>query len=277
VETEEDFGMLGTPPSHPALLDWLAVEYRDHGGSMKHLLRVIVTSETYRRTSVTTAGLREADPRNRLFARGARYRLGAEVVRDQALAIAGLLSAKMGGPPVMPPQPAGLWRSTYSGQKWVDAEGEDRWRRGVYTFWKRTTPHPAMITFDAGSREVCQIRRIQTNTPLQALVTMNDPAFVEAAAALARRMVTDADGDQPRLTRGLRLALTRQVQPAESAPLEDLLAAARGDFSANPARAADFLAFGRQTAPAGMPPAEFAAWTVAANAILNLDETLSRP
>ena len=277
VETEEDLGALGTPPSHPELLDWLAAEYRDGGWSLKKLLRVLVTSETYRRDSRATAAQRAADPRNRLLARGARQRLTAEAVRDQALAVSGLLSDKTGGPPVMPPQPAGLWRSTYSGDKWVDAEGPDRWRRGIYTFLKRTSPHPFMTTFDAGSREVCLIRRIQTNTPLQALLTLNDPAFLEAASALARRMVEGASGDEARARLGLRLALIREVDPAEAAPLLALVRDARTRLAADPASALDLLAVGRQSAPAGLTDAEFAAWTVAANAILNLDEVLSRP
>src|SRR5262249_34822268 len=152
--------------------------------------------------------LREADPRNLTQSRGARFRLGAEAVRDQALSIAGLLSLKMGGPPVMPPQPAGLWRSTYNSRKWVESEGEDRFRRGLYTYLKRTTPYPSMITFDGGSGEVCQIRRIRTNTPLQALVTLNDPVYLEAAAGLARRMITEGGKtNTSRIVRGLRLAL----------------------------------------------------------------------
>jgi hypothetical protein len=166
VETEEDFGALGTPPSNPKLLDLLAAEYRDGGWSLKKLIKFIVMSDTYRQASETTPELHEADPRNVLASRGARYRLSAEVVRDSALTVSGLLSKKMGGPPVMPPQPAGLWRSTYSAKSWIDAEGEERHRRGLYTYLKRTTPYPSFITFDGGSGEVCQIRRIRTNTPL---------------------------------------------------------------------------------------------------------------
>ncbi|NDD66011.1 MAG: DUF1553 domain-containing protein, partial [Acidobacteria bacterium] len=172
VETEEDFGAQGSAPTNPELLDWLAATYRDQGWSLKRLIRTIVLTQTYRQASEITPSLREADPRNTFASRGARYRLSAETIRDQALSIAGLLSTKMGGPPVMPPQPSGLWRSTYNGQKWIDSEGEDRYRRGLYTYLKRTTPYPLMTTFDAGSGEVCQIRRLRTNTPLQALVTL---------------------------------------------------------------------------------------------------------
>ncbi len=276
VETEEDFGALGSLPSNPELLDWLAAEYRDKGWSLKRLLKTIVLSATYKQSAASSAALREVDPRNALSSRGARHRLPAEVIRDQALAVAGLLSSKRGGPPVMPPQPAGLWRSTYSGQKWIDAEGEDRWRRGLYTYWKRTTPYPSMLAFDAGSREVCQIRRIASNTPLQALVTLNDPVYLEAAAALAGRMTSTGDDPAARMAGGLRMALIRPVRPAETAPLLRLRQEAESEFASDPARTDSFLASGRALVPAGMSRAAFAGWMVAASAILNLDEFLTR-
>ncbi len=276
VETEEDFGALGALPANPELLDWLAAEYRDDGWSLKRLLKTIVLSAAYRQSSDTDPARREADPVNALSSRGARFRLSAEVVRDESLAVAGLLSSKRGGPPVMPPQPSGLWRSTYNGQQWIDAEGEDRWRRGLYTYWKRTTPYPSMLAFDAGSREVCQIRRIPSNTPLQALVTLNDPVYLEAAAALAGRMIGDASGDQGRMERGLRLALVRPVRAGEATPLLRLRAEAEREFAADPKRADDFLASGRARVPDDVPRPAFAAWMVAANAILNLDEFLTR-
>jgi hypothetical protein len=224
VETEEDFGALGSAPSHPELLDWLAAHYRDGGWSLKKLLKTIVMSDTYRQRSDVTPALVAADPRNLLLSRGSRFRLPAETIRDQALSISGLLSAKMGGPPVMPPQPAGLWRSTYNTKAWVDATGEDRFRRGLYTYLKRTTPYPSFTTFDAGSGEICQIRRIRTNTPLQSLVTLNDPVYLEAAGALAGRMATTSDGaplTDPTaiVARGLTLALVRPLRAGESEPL----------------------------------------------------------
>jgi hypothetical protein len=276
VETEEDFGALGSPPSNQNLLDWLAAEYRDGGWSMKRLIKTIVMSETYRQASEITPALRETDPRNLLQSRGARFRLSAEAVRDQALSVAGLLSNKMGGPSVMPPQPAGLWRSTYSGKSWVNAEGEDRYRRGLYTYLKRTTPYPSMVTFDGGSGEVCQIRRIRTNTPLQALVTLNDPVYLEAAAGLARRMITEARTANTRAARGLRLALIRPVRTGEAEQLIRLQRAALKDFVAAPEKANALLKSTRAVAPVGMSNAEFASWVVAANAILNLDEFLTR-
>ena len=276
VETEEDFGALGIPPSNPALLDWLAAEYRDGGWSIKHLLRSIVLSETYRQASESDEKLAKSDPRNFLISRGARFRLGAEAIRDQALAVSGLLSSKMSGPPVMPPQPAGLWRSTYNGLKWVDAEGEDRYRRGLYTYLKRTTPYPTMTTFDGGSGEVCQIRRIRTNTPLQALVVLNDPVYLEAAAALAKRMVEAGPDDATRATHGLRLALIRPLHEHEIDPLLKLQQDALAKFTASPTQAAEFLKTVRSQTPQGCSEAAFAAWVVTANAILNLDEFLSR-
>ena len=188
VETEEDFGTQGLEPSHVELLDWLAVEYQQCGWSLKHLLKTIVLSGTYQQSSVISADKLEKDPRNRLLSRGPRFRMSAEMIRDQALAAAGLMTFKVGGPSVMPPQPSGIWKTTYSDKKWINAEGEDRYRRGLYTYWKRTSPFPAMTTFDAGSGEVCLIRRVRTNTPLQALITLNDPSFVEASGGLATQM-----------------------------------------------------------------------------------------
>jgi hypothetical protein len=182
----------------------------------------------------------------------------------------------MGGPPVMPPQPAGLWRSTYNGRNWIDADGEDRFRRGVYTYLKRTTPYPSMTTFDSGSGEVCQIRRIRTNTPLQALVTLNDPVYLEAAAGLARRMLTEAEGLDQRAVRGARLALVRQVELREVAPLVALYREMERVYLAEPDKAEALISATRAEAPAGTTRPAFAAWIVVANAILNLDEFLTR-
>ena len=275
VETEEDFGAQGAAPTNPELLDWLAAEYRDNGWSLKKLIKTIVMSETYKQASEITPNLREADPRNVINSRGARFRLGAEAVRDQALAVAGLLSSKMGGPPVMPPQPAGLWRSTYNTKNWIDAEGEDRFRRGLYTYLKRTTPYPTMTTFDAGSGEICQMRRIRTNTPLQALVTLNDPVYLEAAAGLAKRMVT-SDDTKCACGTGLRLALIRPLRAGEAAPLIALQKDAQKEFVAAPEKADALLKAARCSAPDGISKPAFAAWIVTANAILNLDEFLTR-
>ena len=276
VETEEDFGALGAVPTHPEVLDWLAAEYRDNGWSLKKFMKTILLSRTYRQASELTPELRETDPRNQMFSRGARFRLSAEVVRDESLAAAGLLSDKMGGPPVMPPQPDGLWRSTYNGQKWVNAEGEDRFRRALYTYLKRTTPYPSMTTFDGGSGEVCQIRRIRTNTPLQALVTLNDPVFLEAAGALAVRMVNDGTNAGERALRGLRLALIRPARNGEIDPLLTLQADTARSFETTPENAVALIQSTRARKPADVSDAEFAAWIVVANTLLNLDEFLTR-
>ena len=275
VETEEDFGALGAAPSNPELLDKLAAEYRDGGWSLKKLLKTIVLSDTYRQSSEISAALQELDPRNTIPSRGARFRLGAEVVRDQALAVAGLLSTKLGGPSVMPPQPAGLWRSTYNGKTWVDAEGADRFRRSLYTYLKRTTPYPSLTMFDAGSGEVCQIRRIRTNTPLQALVTLNDPVYLEAAAALAKRMVNQPADADSRVAYGLRLALIRPLVQGETEPLVRLQREVKSKFAESPDQAAAIIKTCRGN-PGEMNSAEFASWIVTANAILNLDEFLTR-
>jgi hypothetical protein len=186
VETAEDFGTQGEKPTHPELLDWLAVEFMDRGWSMKAIHRLIVTSATYRQSSKLTPTLQQRDPLNKLLARAPRFRVEAEMVRDIVLAASGLLSRTIGGPSVFPPQPEGIWDLPYNDDKWVPSEGEDRYRRGLYTFMRRTAPYPSFLTFDAGSREICTVRRPRTNTPLQALTTLNDPAFFEAAEALGR-------------------------------------------------------------------------------------------
>ncbi len=262
VETEEDFGSQGTVPSHPELLDWLAVDYRENGWSLKHLLKTMVTSRTYRQSSIVTSKSLAADPRNRLLSRGPRFRLSAETVRDQALAVSGLLVNKLGGPSVMPPQPPGVWKSTYSGEKWKTAVGPDRYRRGLYTYLKRTSPHPAMLAFDAGSGEVCQIRRVRTNTPLQALITLNDPAFVEAAGALSQRMKS--------LEHGFRLVLARPPSKDELQRLEQLSQSLTELFQNSPDEARQFLE------SAGMQTGD-AAKVAVASVLLNLDETLMKP
>ena len=262
VETEEDFGSQGTVPTHPELLDWLAVDYRENGWSLKHLLKTIVQSETYQQSSKATPDRIRADPRNRLMSRAPRFRLSAETVRDQALAVSGLLTRKLGGPSVMPPQPAGVWKSTYSGEKWQNAEGPDRYRRGLYTYLKRTSPHPAMLTFDSGSGEVCQIRRVRTNTPLQALVTLNDPAFVEAAGALSKRMKS--------IEHGFRLVLVRVPTEAELKRLSALYSTLDDDFKNDPQSARDLLESAR------LEDGD-AAMVAVASVLLNLDETLMKP
>jgi hypothetical protein len=229
VETLENFGSVGEGPSHPELLDWLALHFQnDLHWDMKALLRELVTSATYRQSAVTTAALRAKDPRNRLLAHGPQQRLTAEMVRDQALLASGLLSTVMGGPPVMPPQPPGIWNSVYNDAKWTDATGPNRYRRAIYTFIKRTSGYPSALMFDASDRDTSLPRRIATNTPLQALVTLNDPVYQETARALARRVMKDIPAKasdnsdsvlDARLVYETRLVLSRDPTAHELAKL----------------------------------------------------------
>ncbi|WKN42386.1 DUF1553 domain-containing protein [Tunicatimonas pelagia] len=268
VETIEDFGTQGAKPSHPALLDWLALQFmHEHHWSVKSALKQMVMSATYRQASEVTPGLLAADPRNRLLARGPRVRLTAEQVRDQVLAVSGLLSKKMYGPSVMPPQPEGVWQIVYSGLAWETSEGEDKHRRALYTYWRRTSPYPSMIAFDGPSREFCVTRRIDTNTPLQALVTLNDPVFVEAAQSLAKQMQQAGEATQDQLRFGYRQAIANSLETTKLEQLEKLYAEAQQYYQDNPDEVVKM---------AGKEDAELAALAVVANAILNLDEFVTK-
>ncbi|MFO0901246.1 MAG: DUF1553 domain-containing protein [Pirellulales bacterium] len=274
VATSEDFGLQGDMPSHPELLDWLAVDLQEHGWDLKRLLRQLVTSAAYRQSCAVTPEQFERDPENRLLARGPRNRLDAEVVRDQALSVAGLLSHKMFGPSVKPPQPnLGLSAAFGSGIDWETSAGEDRYRRGLYTAWRRSNPYPSMLTFDAPNREVCTVRRPRSNTPLQALVTLNDPVYIEAAQALARRMIAEGGASTAdRLAFGFRTCLTRLPSAAELERLTTLYDDLRARYAGD-----EPLARSLATDPIGPPPegvaiADLAAWTAVANVLLNLDE-----
>ncbi len=272
VETSEDFGTQGTPPTHPELLDWLATEYIRLGWHTKPLLRLIVTSATYRQSSRVSPALQERDPQNRLLARGPRFRMEAEMIRDVALRAAGLLSDKIGGPSVFPVQPDGTWAVPYNGDVWKTSEGPDRYRRGIYTFWRRSAPYPSFVSFDATSREYCTLRRIRTTTPLQALTTLNDPAFFEAARGLARRMLREGGADtRAQLAYGFRCCVARAPKPAEAARLVALYNQQLANYRSDP-KAAALLAGGPDSQP---KLAEIAALTVVSNVLLNLDETLT--
>ncbi len=277
VETSEDFGSQGDLPSHPELLDWLAVELRESGWNLKHLLRLMVTSATYRQSSVTTAELLEADPTNRLYARGPRFRVSAESVRDQTLFVSGLLSDKMFGPPVNPLQPElGLKAAFGSDTDWKTSEGDDRYRRGLYTTWRRSSPYPSMAQFDAPNREVCSLRRIRTNTPLQALVTLNDPVYVEAAQALARRIVESRDTVKERIEFAFQNVLLRTPTDDETARLMSFADNTYKEFLARPEDAMQMATQPLGAAPEGSDIIELATWTVLSNVILNLDEILMK-
>lgn len=280
VESEEDFGTQGTLPSHPELLDWLAVEFRENGWDVKRLLKLIVTSSAYRQSSKVTPELLQKDPLDRLLSRYPRRRLGAEEVRDQALAVSGLLSEKLGGPSVYPPQPDGLWKVAFNGASQAEyktSTGEDRWRRGLYTVWRRSMPNPTMVTFDAPSRETCTIRRVPTNTPLQAFVTLNDPVFVECAQALARRIMKDGGTDaDARIRFALQLCLARPVDEKQVAPLRQLFDEELLHYKQVPDEAAKLATQPLGPLPNGLDGAEAAAWTSVANVLLNLDGFLAR-
>ena len=270
VETLENFGSVGEEPSHPELLDWLALHFQnDLHWDMKALLREIVTSATYRQSARTTPTLTERDPRNRLLARGPQQRLTAEMVRDQALMASGLLTDRMGGPPVMPPQPQGVWNSVYNDSKWVDATGPDRYRRAIYTYIKRTSGYPSFLTFDASDHDTSLARRIATNTPLQALVTLNDPVYQEASEALAQRVLKATDALDGRLRYGARLVLSRDLTDRELATLRGLYKAAL----AAPAAPRIVKIAGRAKASSER---ELAAITAVASVLFNLDAALTR-
>ena len=278
VETEEDFGTQGSLPTHPELLDWLGVELRDNGWNVKQFLKTLVMSATYQQSSRLTPELLKQDPRNLLLARSPRRRLDAETVRDQALALSGLLSHKIGGPSVYPPQPDGLWRAAFNGERtYTTSTGEDRYRRGLYTIWRRTVPYPSMATFDAPSRESCTFRRLPTNTPLQAYVTMNDPVYVEASQALGRRLVQEGGATvEERIRFGLRLALSRQPVEEEIQTMVDLYKTELTRYSTKEKEALELATKPLGPLPAGLSSAEGAAWTVIANVLLNLDGVLTK-
>jgi hypothetical protein len=279
VQTENDFGSQGIPPTHPKLLDWLAVEFMENGWSQKQIHRLIVTSATYRQASLRRADLERVDPYNKWLGRQARFRLDAEVVRDLALASSGLLSAKMGGPGVFPPQPDGCMDLGQHRKTWKASSGEDRFRRAAYTYRWRNTPHPALKVFDAPAGLAACTRRIRSNTPLQALTLMNDPAFVELAVGLARRLMTEADSTANRIRFGFQLCLGREPDVEELRLLTGLVESQRSEFAVQSAEAKAVVAraklLGQATQPAG-GDTEFAAWTMAARVLLNLDETITR-
>ncbi len=278
VETPEDFGVRGGLPNHPELLDWLAIDFMNQGWDVKKLIRLIVTSAAYRQSSQATTQQIEQDPDNKLFARGPRFRLTAEMVRDQSLRVAGLLTNKVGGPSVRPPRPKlGLSAAFGPSTDWTDSAGEDRHRRGLYTEWRRSSPYPSMTTFDATPRTVCTIRRPRTNTPLQALVTMNDPVYVEAAQGLARRIMKEGGNTiESKAAYGFRLSVVRPPAAAELARIVALYNQARESYAAQPAEAKTFATVPIGELPQGVDAVDAAAWTLVGNVLLNLDETLSK-
>ena len=276
VATPEDFGTQGEKPSHPELLDWLAAEFQDPtscGWSLKKLHRLILTSATYKQSSKYRPDLAEKDPLNVLLARQSRLRIEAEIIRDNALAASGLLTRTVGGPSVRPPQPAGISELTYANSaKWYESTGPDRYKRGLYIWFQRTSPYPMLMTFDSPDSNLCSVRRERSNTPLQALTLLNDSVFVESAQALAKRVLTEATGDDNRLTLAFRYCFSRSPGEREREVLSRLLSGMRSKMT-NPDDAAKMLGTHK---PNGVDPTEAAAWVALVRTLLNLDEFVTR-
>jgi hypothetical protein len=279
VETSEDFGIQGALPSHPELLDWLALNLVDKHWDIREILKQIVLSATYRQSANISSQKLEKDPRNRLLGHGARNRLPAETVRDNALAISGLLVEQLGGPSVKPYQPDGLWEdvSVERREKYKVDLGDGLYRRSMYTFWKRTCPPPGMAAFDAPDRETCVIRRARTNTPLQALVLLNDPTYVEAGRKFAEQILLMAGDNRSRFEFAFQAALCRSPKPEEVEILSKILQTAEKHFSADNASANKLTSVGHSKRNEKLNVSTVAAWTTITSMILNLDETISKP
>ncbi len=277
VKTADDFGALGTWPTHPELLDWLALDFQANGGDIKHSIKQIVMSASYRQSSKGTPQLRQRDPYNQLLARQGRFRLDAEFVRDNALAISGLLVDKVGGPSVKPYQPAGYWRYlNFPVREWANDKGESQYRRGLYTWWQRTFLQPSLLAFDASTREECTVERPRSNTPQQALVLLNDPTYVEASRVFAERVVRSAKKTPDRINLAFQFALQRDASAIELDVLTNLYEKHRKHYDVNAKDAQAILGVGYTPASKELAPAELAAWTSVTRAILNLHETINR-
>ena len=274
IKTVEDFGSQGEWPLHPELLDLLAVDFMESGWDVKRIVKQIVMSETYQQSSHVTPAMLARDPENRLFARAPRVRLPAEMIRDQALAVSGLLVERIGGPSVKPYQPQGLWRELFGGSDYKEDEGEGLYRRSLYSFWKRTVPPPFMINFDAPMRETCVVRESRTNTPLQALNLMNDVTFLEAARKLAERMVTE--GGTERIAYGFRQVTGRAPREQERQVLARLLDQFQGAYAGDATAAASYVKQGQSPRTATVSDADLAAYTAVASILLNLDEAVTK-
>ncbi|MGL4551201.1 MAG: DUF1553 domain-containing protein, partial [Gemmataceae bacterium] len=280
VRTSEDFGISGEQPTHPELLDWLAVEFRDGGWDVKRFYRLLVTSAAYRQAATATQEKREKDPANRLLSRGPRFRMDAEMVRDHALAASGLLVQKFGGESVKPYQPEGVWEAVAMiGSNTRDYKrdtGDKLYRRSLYTFWKRSAPPANMEIFNAPNRELCAVRRERTNTPLQALVTLNDPQFVEAARVLAERAMKAAPSDDARIDFLARRLMARSLRADELPLVRKMLSELLEDFKSDADGAKKLITVGESKPDAALDPAALAGWTMLANALMNLDEVLNK-
>jgi hypothetical protein len=276
VKTVEDFGTQGEYPSHPELLDWLATEFVRIGWDVKKMHKLIVTSATYQQSSRITKDLQAKDPENRLLARGPRYRISAEMVRDQALLASGLLVEKLGGPSVKPYQPAGLWKELSGADDYKQDTGDNLYRRSLYSYWKRTSAPPSLMTFDASGRETCWVRETRTNTPLQALTLLNDVTYVEAARILAQRVIKEEKSTDARIKRAFQLVVARPPSDAERLILGQALDQHLTDFRKNPAAAKKLLHIGEKPADAKIDTGELAAYAQVCSLILNLDEAVTK-
>ena len=280
VSTEEDFGSQSEPPTHPKLLDWLAVEFMENEWSMKHIHKLIALSGTYGQSSQVTTAMLERDANNRFFLRGPRFRMTAEMIRDNGLQIAGLLSGKMGGPPVYPPQPDGLWRQTGRNEpKYVAAQTEDRFRRGIYVIWRRAAPYASFVNFDGPDRSACHPKRSRTNTPLQALTLLNDQAYVEMALGFAASILEKTQGksDKDRVTHAVRRALSRDPSAGEVNVLLSLLHQQSERLKSDSSIAKSLISQAPQIEISEkLEPNEVGAWFFVANVLLNLDETITK-
>jgi hypothetical protein len=273
VETENDFGLQGTPPTHPELLDWLANEWIAGGWSMKQLHRLIVTSATYRQSSHLREDAQRVDPLNKLLSRQTRLRVDAEVVRDLALAASGQFDGRIGGPSVYPPQPDGVYAFTQRNAGWPTSKGADRYRRGLYTFFMRSAPYPMLTTFDTPRFDTTCTLRVRSNTPLQSLTLANDETMLESARALGRRLMSEAMEDRSRIELAYQLCFARVPTERETDRLLTFVEAQRADFLAVPD---DAKSFSQSTTESGEQLAELATWTVVARGLLNLDEFITR-
>ena len=278
AKNSDDFGNQGALPSHPELLDYLAVKFRETGWNTKAMHKLIVMSATYRQSSSVPEHVRESDPDNTFLTRGPSYRMSAEQVRDNALAASGLLTKRIGGPSVLPYQPSGIWEAlaTRNAVKYVQNHGDSLYRRSMYTIWKRSSPAPMMLNFDAAERHTCVVKRQKTSTPLQALVTLNDPQFVEAARVLAQKEggVQDKKDAGKLIDKFFKAVVSRSARPQEVALLQQLYAEELADFRKNPKRAAELLSVGEYPVDKKRNPAELAAWTVVTSTIMNFDEAI---
>ncbi|MBL8825444.1 MAG: DUF1553 domain-containing protein, partial [Planctomycetaceae bacterium] len=280
VRSSGDFGVAGELPSHPELLDWLAIEFREQGWDMKKFFKLLVTSATYRQAAVVDKAKLDKDPTNRFHSRGPRFRMDAEMVRDYALAASGLLVRKIGGPSVRPYQPDGVWEAVAmigsNTRDYKRDSGENLYRRSMYTIWKRSAPPASMDIFNAPSRETCAVRRERTNTPLQALVTLNDPQFVEAARYLAQTVLKESTNDDLRIDALARRIISRPLRDHELTIVRGSLAELKKYYAGHEADAKQLLTVGDAKADARLPAGELAAWTMLTNELMNLDEVLNK-